>query len=62
MRHASFRISRDVVLFVSGLSGMIHETVIAAEPRLVLIPAFLGMMGATAVLRLDEKRKDDAQS
>lgn len=57
-QRTGFRISRDLALFISGLSGLIHETIIAPEPRAILVPAFIGMMFGPAVLRADEHRTD----
>lgn len=46
---------RDIVLFFAGLSGVFHETVIAAAERPTLLLLFAAMMGLPAFLRTDEK-------
>lgn len=44
---------RDVLLFVGGFAGMMHQTVLIAQPQAVLVGAFLAMMvGAPALSRL----------
>lgn len=56
---------RDAVLFLSGLGGVVHETLISPEPREVLLIVFAAMMGLPAFLRMDEaeakkdERKDE---
>lgn len=52
------RVTRDTVLFVSGLLGILHETVIADSERPTLLFAFMAMVGLPAFLRADEKRSD----
>lgn len=57
------RIPRDLVLFVGGFAGMVHETVrngIAERP--FLTTAFLGMMGLPVWLRKDERAIDETES
>ena len=48
--------SRDLVLFLVGLAGVAHETLIAptADPTLLVI--FAGMLGLPAFLRKDEEK------
>lgn len=50
------KVTRDGVLFLVGLGGIVHETVIAdqADPTLVLL--FAAMVGLPAFLRTDERR------
>jgi hypothetical protein len=46
---------RDGVLFVAGLLGVIHQTLIGpVEPYLLV--TFAAMMGLPAFLRSDEKK------
>lgn len=45
---------RDAILFLGGLAGIVHETVIAAEPREALLLLFGAMIGVIPFLRLDE--------
>lgn len=46
---------RDIALFVGGLLGVVHETVVEpkADPQLLLL--FAAMMGLPAFLRGDER-------
>jgi hypothetical protein len=51
-------IIRDAVLFVGGLAGVAHETVIATAESPTLLILFASMMGLPAFLQKDEKSKD----
>lgn len=57
------RLSRDTVLFVSGLSGIAYETLLEKSERPTLLVLFAAMVGLPAFLRTDEKKppkpKDD---
>lgn len=55
------RLSRDAVLFLAGLVGIAHETVIADADRPTLLFLFATMVGLPAFLRNDELHfgKDD---
>lgn len=51
-------VTRDLVVFVSGLLGIVHETVIHTGPeRPTLIVLFGACLGLPAFLRLDERRR-----
>lgn len=52
---------RDIVLFVAGLAGVFHETVMAATERPTLLLMFAAMMGLPAFLRTDEKDRDEEE-
>lgn len=54
----NFRPSRDLALFVTGLAGIIHETVIApsSDPQLLML--FAAMIGLPAVLARDRDQRD----
>lgn len=52
------RITRDGALFIGGLLGIAHETLIASSERPTLIFAFMAMVGLPAFLRADEKRHE----
>lgn len=52
-------ISRDTVLFIGGLLGVLHETVASKSDRPTLLILFAGMMGLPAFLRADEARKKE---
>lgn len=42
---------RDVVLFLGGLAGVVHETVLTQAERPTLLILFAAMMGLPAFLR-----------
>lgn len=51
------RITRDAVLFATGLALLINEAVIRHGPeRPYLLVMYAGMMGLPVFLRTDEKR------
>lgn len=56
---------RDAILFLGGLAGVFHETVLATVERPTLLILFAAMMGLPAFLRSndshggDEKGADD---
>lgn len=47
----SFRLSRDIIVFMTGLLGVVHETVIANTERPGLLLLFAAMMGLPLYLR-----------
>lgn len=49
------RITRDGVLFLAGLIGIAHETIIAQTDRPTLLLLFGAMIGLPAFLNKDEK-------
>lgn len=51
------KISRDVILFLAGLAGVFHETVLSNAERPTLLFVFGAMIGLPAFLRTDESRK-----
>jgi hypothetical protein len=55
------RITRDGVLFVFGLGGIVNEAFVRSEPtRPELLILFAGMVGLPVALRRDEGRRADA--
>lgn len=50
-RKRQIRLSRDVVLFVAGLAGIFHETVVVHAERPSLLLLFAAMCGLPAYLR-----------
>jgi hypothetical protein len=48
------RITRDIVLFVGGLLGVAHETLLGSGERPFLLAIFGGMLGLPVFLRRDE--------
>lgn len=50
------RLSRDGVLFVVGLLGIIYETLVTGGDRPTLLVMFGAMVGLPAFLRSDEKK------
>ncbi len=53
-----FRLSRDSLLFLAGLAGVAHETLIANVERPTLLLLFAAMIGLPAFLRHDEKKNE----
>jgi hypothetical protein len=51
------RISRDTVLFVAGLAGLVHETIVSQAERPTLLLLFAAMVGLPAFLRGDESHQ-----
>ena len=47
------RFTRDGVLFVTGLAGIIYETVVAHGDRPTLLVVFSAMCGLPAFLKVD---------
>lgn len=45
---------RDALLFVGGMAGIAHETIIAANPREALLLLFGAMIGVIPFLRLED--------
>lgn len=49
------KIGRDTLLFIGGMAGIFHETVIQETERSALLVLFATMIGLPAFLRSDEK-------
>jgi len=49
---------RDVVLFIGGVAGVAHQTLIAPEPNATLLLLFASMMGLPAFLKRDAKKEE----
>jgi hypothetical protein len=49
------KVTRDLILFVAGLAGVVYETVVVKIDRPTLLIVFSGMMGLPVFLRRDEK-------
>lgn len=47
---------RDITLFVGGLAGVFHETVVSNVERPTLLILFAAMLGLPAFLRQDAKQ------
>lgn len=54
-RERRARVTRDSVLFASGLAGVFYETVFDKADRPTLLLLFGAMMGLPAFLRSDEQ-------
>lgn len=50
---------RDISLFVAGLAGVAHETLVSHAERPTLLLLYAAMLGLPAFLRSDEKGKGD---
>jgi hypothetical protein len=57
----NIRVPRDTLLFLGGLAGAAHETLIAPVERPTLLILFAGMMGLPAFLRADERKQEDRE-
>ena len=55
MRRFSVQVQRATVVFVAGLAGMAHQTLIEGADRPTLLIIYAGMLGLPAFLRGDEK-------
>lgn len=53
---------RDVLLFVGGMAGVLHETVIATAERPTLLILFAAMMGLPAFLPSREDRAEKGKA
>jgi hypothetical protein len=54
-RNPRWKLSRDAVLFASGLAGIAYETITNHGDRPTLLILFGGMVGLPALLRQDER-------
>lgn len=52
------RVTRDGILFLSGLIGIGYETVISQTDRPTLLLLFAAMIGLPAFLNKDEKEQE----
>jgi hypothetical protein len=50
---------RSVILFLGGLAGIFHETVMVKSERPTLLILFAAMVGLPAFLQKDSKDKDE---
>jgi hypothetical protein len=48
------KVQRDVILFVAGLGGIVHETLLTGHERPALLGVFAAMTGLPIFLRADE--------
>lgn len=55
-RFSRWKLSRDGILFVAGLSGIAYETLSNGGDRPTLLVLFGGMVGLPALLRQDERK------
>jgi len=53
--------SRDVILFIFGILGIVYETAFDNVDRPSLLVLFAAMVGLPAFLRSDERHKDDPE-
>ena len=58
----NFKKWRDPILFLSGLAGVMHETLLARTERPTLLLLFAAMMGLPAFLRADEKAANGGEN
>lgn len=55
MRKPAVKIARDSVLFIVGLLGVAHETLISKADRPTLLLLFAAMIGLPAFINKDAK-------
>lgn len=58
-RKRGVRLTRDGVIFVVGLLGIIHQTLVVEADRPTLLLLFGAMIGLPAFLRLDDRKNKD---
>lgn len=54
----AWQVWRDILLFLGGLVGVLHETVATNTERPALLVLFAAMMGLPAFFRADESRRN----
>jgi hypothetical protein len=54
-----WRILRDAILVAIGCFMLIHETLIAPEPRQLIVAAGFGLLGVPVVLARLERRREE---
>lgn len=59
MNAKQWPVARDVLLFVGGLAGVVHETLVATQERPTLLILFAAMLGLPAFLQ-GQQSKDEA--
>lgn len=52
-------ITRDMILFITGLAGIAYETIVGQADRPTLLILFGGMVGLPAFLASDERNKQN---
>lgn len=57
-KQRALHISRDTILFASGLAGIGYETIGNKAEKPTLLILFAAMVGLPAFLRTDEKHQD----
>lgn len=58
MKKLTLNAARDTVLFVVGLLGVAHETLIGKADRPTLLLLFAAMIGLPAFISKDKKEED----
>lgn len=61
MKQGAVRTLRDVILFVLGVLGIVHETIVIEQERPFLLVLFASMVGLTGIIRgieLDVQKSD----
>jgi len=53
-----WKILRDAILVALGCFLLIHETVLASEPRELIVAAAFGLLGIPPLARLEERRRE----
>jgi len=55
---ADWKILRDVILVALGCFMLIHETLIAPEPRQLIVGVAFGLLGVPVLARLERRREE----
>lgn len=58
MKRPTTKVARDTILFVVGLLGVAHETLVNNSDRPTLLLLFAAMIGLPAFIGKDEKEAD----
>jgi fatty acid desaturase len=55
-RRRHFRVSRDTILFTTGLVLLIYAVLVPSDSRTALVPVLVLMMGLPTLIRSDEAK------
>lgn len=58
-RRWKIKLTRDLIIFLVGLGGIVHETFLTTDDRPTLLILFAAMIGLPAFLRLDERSREE---
>lgn len=61
MTPETWKLVRDIILFIAGLAFAFHQIVIVQVENLHFLILIAGMLGLPMVLRRDEKDREDKE-